>query len=133
VELQNFLNDIVTDSPHPGGVKSTVGPSTTHGDGQPTKKRTYEDPLVGASKIWKRNNVDGRGRGRGGGQGGRGRPSQNTNRIDFSAIDGALTSDERKRHIEEVLCFKCHKKGRRLFQCPELKGKEAMGTPYKKQ
>jgi hypothetical protein len=51
VESQNFLNDVVTDSPHLGGVKSTVGPSTTHGGGQPTKKRTYEDPLIGASKI----------------------------------------------------------------------------------
>jgi hypothetical protein len=86
VELPNFLNDIVTESPHVGDVKSTTEPSTTHGGRQPTKKRTYEDPLVGASKIWKRNNGAGRGRGRGGGQGGRGRPSQNTRRIDFSAI-----------------------------------------------
>ena len=75
VELQNFLNDVVTDSPHLGLVKSTTRPSTTHGGGQPTKKRTYEDPFVGASKIWMRNNGAGRGRGRGGGQGGRGRPS----------------------------------------------------------
>jgi hypothetical protein len=26
-----------------------------------------------------------------------------------------LTLEERKRHIEEGLCFKCHKKGQRLF------------------
>jgi hypothetical protein len=26
-----------------------------------------------------------------------------------------LTSNEHKRHIDEGLCFKCHKKGRRLF------------------
>jgi hypothetical protein len=45
VELQNILNDVVTDSPHLGGVKSTAGPSTTHGGGQPTNKRTYEDLL----------------------------------------------------------------------------------------
>jgi hypothetical protein len=38
VELHNFLNDVETDSPHLGGVKSTIGPSTTHGRGQPTKK-----------------------------------------------------------------------------------------------
>jgi hypothetical protein len=38
VELQNFLNDIVTDSPHVlGGAKSTDGPSTKHGGGQPTE------------------------------------------------------------------------------------------------
>jgi hypothetical protein len=72
VELHDFFSDVVTDSLHLGGVKSTARPSTIHGGGQPTKKRTYEDPLVGASKIWKRNNDDGRGRGRGGGQGGRG-------------------------------------------------------------
>jgi hypothetical protein len=131
VELQNFLNDIVTDSPHLGGVRSTIGPSTTHRGGQPTKKRTNEDPLVGASKIWKRSNGVGRDRGRGGGKGGRGRPSQNTSRFDFCAISGALTHEERKRHIDEGLCFKCHKKGHRLFQCPELKGKEAMGAPSK--
>jgi hypothetical protein len=34
-----------------------------------------------------------------------------------------LTSEERKRHIEEGLCFKCHKKGFRLFQCLGLKGR----------
>jgi hypothetical protein len=74
VELQNFLNDLVTDSPHLSGVKSTSCPSTTHGGGQPTKKCTYEDPLVGALKIWKCKNGGGAGRGlgRGGGQGGRG-------------------------------------------------------------
>jgi hypothetical protein len=133
VEFQNFLNDIVIDSPHLGGMKSTARPSKAHGGGQPTKKRPYEDLLVGASKIWKRNTGASRGRGRGGGQGGRGQPSQNSGRMDFSAIAGALTSDERKRHIEEGLCFKCHKKGHRLFQCPELYGKAAMGAPSKKQ
>jgi hypothetical protein len=51
VEVQSFLNDVVTDSPHLGGVKSNVGPSTSHGGGQPTEKRTYENPLVGASNI----------------------------------------------------------------------------------
>jgi hypothetical protein len=44
VELKKFLNDVVTDSPHLSGVRSSAGPSTTHGGGQPTKKRTYEDP-----------------------------------------------------------------------------------------
>jgi hypothetical protein len=133
VELQNFLNDIVADLPHLGGVKSTVKPSTSRGGRQPTEKRSCEDPLVVASKIWKRNNGASRGRGRGGGQGGRGRPSENNGRIDFSAIARALTPDERKRHIEEGLCFKCYKNGHRLFKCPELKGKEAMDAPSKKQ
>jgi hypothetical protein len=132
VELQNLLNDVVTDSPHLGGMKSTAGPSTALGGGQPTRKRNPEDPLVGASKIWKRNGA-GRGRGRGGGKGGRGRPSQNTGRIDFSAIANTLTSKERTRHIEEGLCFKCHKKGHRLFQCPDMKGKAAMDASAKKQ
>jgi hypothetical protein len=60
VELQNFLNDVVTDSPQLGGMRSTTRPSTTPGGGQPTRKRNFDDPLVGVSKIWKRN---GRGRG----------------------------------------------------------------------
>jgi hypothetical protein len=37
-----------------------------------------------------------------------------------------MTLEERKRHMEEGLCFKCHKKGHRLFQCPEWKGKAPM-------
>jgi hypothetical protein len=48
VELKNFPNDVVTDSPLFSGVRSTVGPSRAHACGQLTKKRTYEDPLVGA-------------------------------------------------------------------------------------
>jgi hypothetical protein len=93
--------------------------------------------LAEASKKWKRNGGGrGRGRGRGGNQGGgRGRPSSNYGQIDFSAIANALTPKERKKHIEEELCFKCHKKGHQLFQRPELnKGKAAIGvSPSKKQ
>jgi hypothetical protein len=44
VELQNFLNNVVIDSPELGGMRSTVGPSTTHGGGQPTRKRNSDDP-----------------------------------------------------------------------------------------
>jgi hypothetical protein len=135
VELQNFMNDVVTDSPHLGGARSTACPSTTLGGGHPTRKRNLDDPLVGASKTWKRNGGGrGRGRGRGSNQGGgRGRPSSHFGRIDFSAIANALTHEERKKHIEEGLCFKCHNKGHRLFQCPELKGKAAVESPSKKQ
>jgi hypothetical protein len=93
VERQNFLNDIVTNSPHLIRARSTVRPSTiTSRGGQPTKKRTYEDPLVGASRIWKRGERAGfrRGRGRVGGRGGLGRTSPNIDRIDVSAIARAL-------------------------------------------
>jgi ADP-ribose pyrophosphatase YjhB (NUDIX family) len=70
VELQNFLNDVVTYSPQLGGIRSTVGPSIAPGEGQPTMKRNLDDPLVEASKILKRNGGGrGRGRGRGGNQG----------------------------------------------------------------
>jgi hypothetical protein len=55
VELQNFPNDVVTNSPHLGGVRSTYGPSTAPRGGHPTMKRNLDDPLVGASKIWMRN------------------------------------------------------------------------------
>jgi hypothetical protein len=44
-----------------------------------------------------------------------------------------MTAKERKRHMEEGLCFKCHKKGHRLFQCPELKGKTPMEVPQSKK
>jgi hypothetical protein len=117
VELQNFLNDVVTDSPELGNTKSTAGPSA-----QPTKKRNLGDFLDEASNIWKRNIGNcGRGRGRGGGNnGGRGKTS---GRDDFNTLAKAMTAKERKRHMEEGLSFKCHKKGHRPFQCPEWKGK----------
>jgi hypothetical protein len=44
-----------------------------------------------------------------------------------------LTSDERKRHIEEGLSFKCHKKGHRLFKSSELKGKTTMSALSQKR
>jgi hypothetical protein len=44
-----------------------------------------------------------------------------------------LTPEERKRRMEEELCFKCHKKGHRLFQCPDLKGKASVDATSKKQ
>jgi uncharacterized membrane protein YgcG len=123
VEPQNFLNDVVTDSPELGNTKSTAGPSA-----QPTRKRNFEDSLDEASNIWKRNKGGrglgrGRGRGRGRGGGNNGGRGQTSSREDFNALANAMTAEERKRHMEEGLCFKCHKKGHRLFKCPELKGK----------
>jgi hypothetical protein len=53
--------------------------------------------------------------------------------MDFSAIANAMTSGERKRHMEEGPCFKCHKKGHRLFQFPELKGQTLMEVPQSKK
>jgi hypothetical protein len=44
-----------------------------------------------------------------------------------------MTLEERKRHIKEGLYFKCHKRGHRLFQCPELKGKARMEVPQSKK
>jgi hypothetical protein len=35
--------------------------------------------------------------------------------------------------MEEGLYFKCHKKGHRLFQYPELKGKAPMDVPQSKK
>jgi hypothetical protein len=119
VELQNFLNDVVTDSPELGNVRFSATPT-----GQPTKKRDLVDPLVGASKIWKRNGGGrGRGRGRRGNNGGRG---QTYGRVDFKTLSDAMTTEERKKHMDEGLCFKCHKRGHRLLQCPEWKGKAPM-------
>jgi hypothetical protein len=130
VELQNFLNDVVTDSPELGSMRFSASPSA-----QPTKKRNFIDSLVGASKIWRRNGGGrGRGRGRGGNNGGdRGQTSSNTGRVDFNTLANAMTSEERKTHMEDGLCFKCHKKGHRLFQCPEFKGKAPMDPQQSKK
>jgi hypothetical protein len=131
-DLQNFLNDVVKDSPELGSMRSSAGPSA-----QPTSKRNFDDPLVEASKIWKRNGGGrgrGRGRGRGGNQGGgRGQTSSNNGRVDFNTLANAMTPEDRKRHMEEGLCFKCHKKGQRMFQCPEWKGKAPMEAPQSKK
>jgi cbb3-type cytochrome oxidase cytochrome c subunit len=53
--------------------------------------------------------------------------------ISALSLTNALTHEERKKHIDEGLCFTCHKKGHRLFQCPELKGKAAIGVPPSKK
>jgi uncharacterized membrane protein YgcG len=123
VELQNFLNDVVKDSPELSNTRYAAGPSA-----QPTRKRNLEDPLEEASNIWKRNRGGrgrGRGRGRGGGNnGGRGGGNnggggQRSGRDSFNTLANAMTAEERKRHMDEGLCFNCHKKGHRLFQCPD--------------
>jgi hypothetical protein len=44
-----------------------------------------------------------------------------------------MTVEERKRHMEEGLCFKCHKKGHRLFKGLELEGKAPMEVPQSKK
>jgi hypothetical protein len=44
-----------------------------------------------------------------------------------------LTPHERKRHKEEGPCFKYHKKGHRVFQCPEPKGVEPVDTLNKQK
>jgi hypothetical protein len=45
-----------------------------------------------------------------------------------------VTSEERKKHMEEGRFFKRHKRGHRLFQWPEWKGKAPMETQqFKKQ
>jgi hypothetical protein len=120
VELQNFLKD----SPELGNTRSTVGPCA-----QPTRKRNLEDPLDEASKIWKRNRGGrGRDRGRGRTRGNNGGRGQASGRDDFNTLSKAMTPEQRKRHMDEGLCFKCHKKGHRLFQCPEWKGKAPMGS-----
>jgi hypothetical protein len=93
VELQNFLNDVVTDSPELGSMRSSASPFA-----QPTRKRNFDDPLVGASKIWKRNGGGrGRGRGRGGNGGGRGQTSSNTSRVDFNTLANAPGPMRRQR------------------------------------
>jgi hypothetical protein len=135
VELQHSLDDLVTNSPHLGRVRPAATQSTTHGGGQLTRKRPNDDPLVEASKRWQRGEGSGLGRGRdrGNGRRGRGRTSPNTSRNEFNAIARALTPRDRKRHQEEGLCFKSHKKGHRLFKYPELKGKESVGAPSKQK
>jgi hypothetical protein len=53
--MHNFVNDVIIDSPHLGGMKSTAGPSIAHGGGQPSKRatlRTFQlEPLRFGSII----------------------------------------------------------------------------------
>jgi hypothetical protein len=44
-----------------------------------------------------------------------------------------MTPEERKKHMDEGLCFKCHKRGHRLFHCPEWKGKAPMEPQQSKK
>jgi hypothetical protein len=52
VELQDFLNNLLTDSPHLGRTKLAPIPSSNHVRRQPTMKRPNDDPMVEASKRW---------------------------------------------------------------------------------
>jgi hypothetical protein len=52
VELQNFLNGLVADSPHVGRARPVDTQSTTHGGEQLTRKWSNDDQLVEASKRW---------------------------------------------------------------------------------
>ena len=102
-ELQIFPNDIVTNSPH-------LGQSTSFGNlgsDRPAQKCPLYNPKVVAAKRSDRGEGPGRERGEGSGcgrgkgrgsRGGRGRIPRNTYQIDFIAIDGALTLNERKYH-----------------------------------
>jgi hypothetical protein len=129
VELQIFLSILVTDSPHLGRARNAPLSTDNPRGNRFTKNRPSDNPDVDGSKR-QRGNGSGRGRGRGN-RVGRGQYSTNTDRVDFCAIAGVLTPNERKRHQEEGLCFKCHKEGHRLFQCPELKGRKAVDTSSK--
>jgi hypothetical protein len=116
VELQNILNDILTDSPHLGRARHQLNLPPTE-----------EDNPLGSNLMtiqWSKHlNVVNEARGQGlvevvvteNGRGGRGHTSLSTSRIDFDAITEALTPQERTRHQEEGLCLKSHKKGHRVF------------------
>jgi hypothetical protein len=49
VELQNFLNDVVTDSPELGNTRSTVGPSALHASA--ILRTLSRKPLISGSVI----------------------------------------------------------------------------------
>jgi CRISPR/Cas system-associated protein Cas7 (RAMP superfamily) len=61
------------------------------------------------------------------------KPSTNPGRVDFETLVDAMTLEERKKHMDEGLCFKCHKRGHRLFKCPEWKGKAPMEVQQSKK
>jgi hypothetical protein len=64
VELQNFLNDLVTDSPHLGRAKGAPAPYDNLGGSRPAQKRPLDNPEVVATKHFERGegSYDGRGR-----------------------------------------------------------------------
>jgi hypothetical protein len=64
VELQNFLNDLVTDSSHVGRVRSAPTPSNSHGGGsRPPKKRLLDEAHAKGTKRFARCEGSGRRRG----------------------------------------------------------------------
>jgi hypothetical protein len=66
LELQNFLNDLVTDSPRQDRAMSAPTPSDNLGGNRTTKKRPFEDLEVkGSMRRFQRGEGFVRGRGRG--------------------------------------------------------------------
>jgi hypothetical protein len=95
----------VTNSPNLGRARSAPTPYDNLGGSRPSKKRPREELEVEGTKCFQRDEGFGRGRCGGNRGGSIGRTSPNTSRINFSAITGALTTQERKRHQEEGRCF----------------------------
>jgi hypothetical protein len=58
---------------------------------------------------------------------------EDTGRTDFNVLAGALTPQERKRHQEEGLCFKYHKKGTPSLQVPDIIGQTLVDTLNKQK
>jgi hypothetical protein len=65
MELQNFLNDLMTDSPHRCRERSAPTPSDNPGGSRLPKKRSFENLVVEANKRLQRGVGSGLGRGRG--------------------------------------------------------------------
>jgi hypothetical protein len=75
VELQNFVNDLVTDSPHMGRSAPT---STDHQGGNRLSKKRSSEPEGTKRRHQGEGSGFARGRGRGGNRGGRRRSSSHT-------------------------------------------------------
>jgi hypothetical protein len=98
IESQNFLNDLVTDSPHLCRAKSAHA-LAKHGSSRRAKERPLDELEVEGIKLFERGEGSGRGRGRGrGNRGGRGLTSSNIGQICSNTIVGGLTPQKRKRH-----------------------------------
>jgi hypothetical protein len=76
IELQSFLNDLVSNSPDVGRAAGAPAPCDNHGSNRHARKSPLDNLEVVATKRFERGEGSGRGRGRGrGNPGGHGRTS----------------------------------------------------------
>jgi hypothetical protein len=128
VEMHNFLDRLVPGSPRMGRAEYSQDDSSGISDGRGNGKRPMSNGGgngngSGGKKFHPDKPWDGYKDKSKGSRGGKGKGKmRKKRRLNLNAIMKALTPKEQQRHMDEQICYKCHKPVHRMSYCFELKG-----------